>query len=613
MIKFIKKIKLFIACFLVINTFFILSSCVVEQPKENFETFTNSIFQTLIGGDELTSNYLFNHPENYNLERYEPSLPTPSHTQALGLLIINLYFGQIKGFKYEELNDDQQITYDIIVDLLNNINAQNKNSDYAYLSNDYLGSYLGYQAQLPLLLTEYKFKDIIDVENYFKYLDLVPSTFKAYVDFEVEKADHGYGMSDFVIDKVVSQCDSFISLASSNEHFMITVVNKKIDNLDFLTDSQKDAYKVKNKEKVTGPLIEGYKYVRDNLPALKGRATNNMGLAHYVGENGEMIGRDYYEIAFKKAVGYDISVADAKAYITQKLDKLSSEKAKFRDIINNDSTFLDKVSNAKFMNTTPIEQVNLFQKLIANDFPKLTLTNPLNIEVKYIDESMENNFSPAAYMTSPIDEFTNEYIYLNRLSITKTYTDEFGNEYKDLDYNYLYNTLAHEGAPGHLYQNVYFKNQNTNIIRKVLKNTGYMEGWATYAEQFVYDYLEDIPQNVIDYFKWQDDYQKTIYCLLDMGIHYDGWTLDETYNFMSSYYNVTKEAVKDIYERLIEVPNNCEQYYFTYFKLCDLRDLVMEKVGSNFDYQAFHKLILDCGPIPLKFVEQRVLKAYNIE
>ena len=125
---------------------------------------------------------MFNDPTSFGLERYEPSLPTPGKTQALGLLMINLYFGQIKGFDYEELNEDQQITYDIIVDLLDNINAQNSNSDYSYLSNNYLGSYLGYQAQLPLLLAEYHFKDKLDVENYFKYLDLVEPTFQKYVE-----------------------------------------------------------------------------------------------------------------------------------------------------------------------------------------------------------------------------------------------------------------------------------------------------------------------------------------------------------------------------------------------------------------------------------------------
>lgn len=607
--RILKSIKILICSLILFASTIIISSCIIPQPKENFETFTNSIFHTLIGQDELTSNYLFNNPESFGLERYEPSLPTPGKTQALGLMVINLYFGQIQGFNYDELNDDQQITYDIIVDLLSNINLQNANSDYSYLSNNYLGSYLGYQAQLPLLLAEYHFKDKLDIDNYFKYLDLVPQTFKKYIDFEIEKAEQGYGMPDFVIDKVVSQCVNFISTAESGNHFMITVIDNKLDSLEFLTTEEKEQYKKINREKVNGPLIEGYAYVRDNLPKLKGLATNNMGLAHYIGKNGEMIGRDYYEIAFKKAVGYDLSVADAITYIEAKLAKFESQKEYFRNIINNDENFLERVNNVKFMIGEPSEQVTLFQTLVEGHFPKLLLTNQLNIQVKYIDEAMEDNFSPAAYMTSPIDEFNNEFIYLNRKSIMVQVDDSGKMEY---DYNYLYTTLAHEGYPGHLYQNVYFKNQDVNVLRKVLRNSGYMEGWATYVEHYVYDLLEGYDQNVIDYYKWNDDYQGAIYSRLDMGIHYDGWTLEETYNFLRKYYNITLEQAKSTYERLIEVPNNCQHYYFTYFKLCDLYDKVSSALGNNFDIVDFHEKILNCGPIPLKFVEQRVLSAYGL-
>lgn len=620
--KVLKSIKYFITSLLiVVSSIFLTScdSCVISQPKENFKPFTESVFKTLVGSDELTSNYLFINPNDFGLERYEPSLPTPSKQEALGLLMINLYLGQIKGFNYEELNVDEQITYDIIVDLLENINAQTP--EMSYLSNDYLGSYLGYQAQLPLLLTEYKFKDIIDVNNYFKFLDLVPETFKKYYEFEVEKADNGYGMPDFVIDKVVNQCDSFIGGMMSDDHFMISTINKKIDSLEFLTIEEKEQYKKLNIEKVRGPLTEGYKYVKENLPTLKGKATNNMGLAHYVLEDGTTIGKDYYEIAFKKAVGYDISVADAIDYIDNKLKIYEDQRTYFSELLKNKPYLIDEINNVKFMDNTPEEQIKLYQTIIDGHFPKLNLSNELTVNINYIDKAMEDHFSPAAYMTSAIDEFKNENIYLNNKSIIievkdeqgNLITDELGNPILDYDYNYLYTTLAHEGFPGHLYQNVYFKNQDVNIIRKVLKNKGYLEGWATYAERYMYKLLDGYNQDVIDYYIYQEEFQSAIYSRLDMGIHYDGWTLEETHEFLSKYYVITIESTKDTYERLIEVPNNSQYYYFTYFKFMDLFNKVSQELGPNFNVEDFHKQILDCGPIPLKYVEKRVLAAYGIE
>ena len=85
-------------------------------------------------------------------------------------------------------------------------------------------------------------------------------------------------------------------------------------------------------------------------------------------------------------------------------------------------------------------------KVIGKYFPSLNYQP--EIVVKFIDKAMEEHFSPAAYMTSAIDNLEKEYIYLNGSSVL---TDGV---YK---YNYLYTTLAHEGLPGHLYQNVYFK------------------------------------------------------------------------------------------------------------------------------------------------------------
>lgn len=611
MYKLFKRTKYLLFSFLTMLTILISSSCVVEQPKENFETFTNSVFQTLIGKDEFTSNFLFNNPESFGLERYEPSLPTPGKTQALGLLIINLYLGQIKGFNYDELNEDQQITYDIIVNLLDNINAKTPNM--SYLSNNYLGSYLGYQAQLPILLAEYHFKDKLDVENYFKYLDLVPETFKSYVDFEIEKADNGYGMPDFVIDKVVSQCENFISLVDSNEHFMITVVNEKIDSLEFLTFEEKEEYKKINAEKINGPLIEGYAYVKDNLPLLKGRATNNMGLAHYVEEDGTMIGRNYYEIDFQDSVGYTITIPEAKKYIEGKIAYYEAQKEHFREIIQNNPNFTTDVKNVQFMYNTPEEQLNLYQTIIYSHFPQLNLSKELNVQVKYVHESMQDNFSPAAYITSPIDEFNNESIFLNNKSIMTEVVDENGDITYDYDYNYLFTTLGHEGFPGHLYQNVYFKNKDVNILRKVLKCTGYTEGWATYVENYMYNFLEGYDQDVIDYYIFQEEYQGAIYSRLDMGIHYDGWTLEETHEFLTKYYNITIDQTKETYQRLIEVPNNCQYYYFTFFKFKDMYDKVSSALGENFDPIEYHQKILDLGPAPMRFVEQRVLASYGLE
>ena len=575
--------------------------CQGELDPSTFDDFANEVFMLLIGNDEMTSNFLFEHPENFGLEHYEPSLPIPGLTSDASKVLINLTIGRIKRYDYNKLNEDQQITYHIIVDLVDNINA--KTMEMGYLSNNYLGSYLGYQAQLPLLLVEYKFRTKLDIENYFKYLELVPETFKTYVDFEIEKANNGYGMPDFVIDKVVTQCQNFISKVDTSEHFMITTINKKIDECDFLTLEEKTLYKNTNVEKVMGPLLEGYRYVQTELPKLKGRATNNMGLAHYVNSKGEEIGKMYYELDFQDTVGYKISVNDAIQYIENKIAMYEEKLTYYQNLVLTNEDFRNEVLNYQLMNQTPEEQLSYYETAFDMYFPPLT-SKP-KITVKYIDKAMEDNFSPAAYMTSAIDNFTEEFIYLNNADIR----DEFGN----LDYNYLYTTLAHEGYPGHLYQNVYFKNKDVNILRKVLKSSGYSEGWATYTEIFSFELLRGkYSDEFVDYLIFQEEYNAAIYSRIDMGIHYDGWDINDLRNFILDFNpNASEEAIRATFEQLVEIPNNFQTYFFTYFKIKDLQLKVKELAGNDFDYKIFHTYILDCGPAPLRYVEEYVLSKYE--
>ena len=575
--------------------------CSREMDNATFDDFAASVLYMLINGDELTLNYYFEHPENYGLEHSEPTLPTPGISSETGKIILNLTLGAVTGYDYENLTDDQKMTYNIIVDLLEDVNL--KTPEMGYLSNNYLGSYLGYQAQLPLLLAEYKFRTKLDVDNYFKFLDLVPETFESYVNFEIEKSDKGYGMQNFVIDKVVSQCKKFISQVLTNDHFMITVVNKKIDECDFLSNEEKIYYKNLNKEKVKGPLIQGYVYVKNELTKLKGKATNNMGLAHYVTEDGYEIGKKYYEIDFQDKVGYRITVDEAINYIEEKIKIYEEKLAYYRNLVQNDANFRNEVINFQLMSKTPEEQLEYYQNAFEVYFPPLT-SKP-KITVKYIDKSMEENFSPAAYMVSAIDNTTEEIIYLNGSDVIL--------ENGEYDYNYLYTTLAHEGYPGHLYQNVYFNNQDVNLLRKVFGSSGYKEGWATYTEIFSYELLRGTySDEFIDYLILSDEYNGLLHSRMDMGVHYDGWTMEEFGNFLKGFNsNITYDKIKASYEQLIEIPNNYQTYFFTYFKLKDLQLKVKELAGNDFDYKEFHKYILDCGPAPLRFVEEYVLSKYE--
>ena len=125
-------------------------------------------------------------------------------------------------------------------------------------------------------------------------------------------------------------------------------------------------------------------------------------------------------------------------------------------------------------------------------------------------------------------------------------------------------------------------------------------------------YIKMYSDNFIDYLTLIDEYNGALHSRMDMGVHYDGWTIDEFKSFVSKINpNITYESAKGAYEQLVEIPNNYQTYFFTYFKLKDLQIKVKEMAKENFDYVTFHKYILDCGPLPLQYVEEYVLSKYE--
>ena len=82
----------------------------------------------------------------------------------------------------------------------------------------------------------------------------------------------------------------------------------------------------------------------------------------------------------------------------------------------------------------------------------------------------------------------------------------------------LFTTLAHEGFPGHLYQNVYYAGTDPDPVRSMFNTGGYVEGWATYAEMCSY-YLAPITKEQATILQKNSSIILGLYTLADIGIH----------------------------------------------------------------------------------------------
>lgn len=551
--------------------------CSSKEQKlgsEDFDTFTTNLFTTKVQKDTLSLNYSLAHPEKYGITNPEITLGHYTlEEMEKTLLETENDLAQLKKFDYDSLTDEQKLTYDILKSSL----SLELSSGDMLLYHEVLGPTTGLQAQLPVLLAEYNFYTKDDIDTYVKLLPKVYDYFEEICQFEQLKSKAGLFMSDKVADNIIDQCSNFIE--STNNNYLIEIFNDKIANFEGLTELEKKNYMVMNENAILNDVLPAYRLLIDTLTSLKGTGKNEGGLSNFPK------GKEYYEYLFRSNTGSSKPMSE----IIKMLDgSLTKNLLKLDNLMTKDTQVYEEAASLSYPLTDPHEILEYLESAINKDFP----TCPkVNYEIKYVHKSLEEHLSPAMYLVPAIDNYENNVIYIN----------------KNPEYNLdqIFNTLAHEGYPGHLYQSVYFRNTNPSPIRSLLDFGGYAEGWATYVEYYSYS-LAGFNNTLASFMEANMAANMALYCRLDIGINYEGWTLSETADYLKDF-GLTKSTTVDLlYTTMIEEPALYPQYGVGYLEILNLRDKAKEALGDNFNLKEFHTFLLDIGPAQFDIIENRM-------
>ncbi|MDO5292582.1 MAG: DUF885 domain-containing protein [bacterium] len=528
-----------------------------------FDLFTDDLFTKKVQTDSITLNYTLANPENYGITNFTPTFGEYSvEDMENNFKEDEQNLAKLNSFVYEDLTQDQQITYDILKELYTD---DLKFKDYI-LYDEVLSSTTGLQAQLPVLLAEYNFNSKKDVTNYLLLLKDIDSYFNKICEFETKKSEAGLFMSDTTADEVIDQCNQFIQTPEKN--LLIDIFSSKLDKFDY-TEEEKKALIAENKEIVLNHVIPAYTHLVETLKGLKGTGKNTGGICNL--ENG----KEYYSLLLKNQTGSSKTVEETKTALEA---ELTTSVQEMQSVISNDSKALDKVQDVKYKLTDPQEIINYLEKEIKKDFPKV---HSVNCSIKYVDKSLEDHMSPAFYLTPPIDSYTNNSVYINKS--------------QKYDLSDIFTTLAHEGYPGHLYQTVYYASTNPSLIRNIIDFGGYSEGWATYVEIYSYD-LAGLDESVSKLLKLNQSSILCIYGLCDIGVNYTGWTEEELLTFLNSLGLGNADVAKEMYKAVIEEPCNYLKYTLGYVEMKQLNEKAKEALGKKFSLKDYHEFILNLGP-----------------
>ena len=161
-------------------------------------------------------------------------------------------------------------------------------------------------------------------------------------------------------------------------------------------------------------------------------------------------------------------------------------------------------------------------------------------------------------------------------------------------------TLAHETWPGHHLQIAYARElAGASPLTRLVQNSAYVEGWARYAEGLAEEAnIYDTPTASIMRRAWPGHGM-----VLDPGIHMFHWSRKEAIAYLLSSGRFSEKSAEDMVDRIAVLPAQLTAYDVGAFVFRKLRGEAQKALGARFDVKAFHRTVLEEGPVPLTELE----------
>ncbi len=554
-----------------------------SSQSERFDQFLDTLPSLMMSSENLGVNSKFNDPSAYGFDETALlKLPYASSRELYqeGEKEYDALLQALRQFDYNKLTESQQITYDTLEDFLTLNKAL---VPYAYQDNNYLGGYLSTQANLPMNLMSFSFNRKEDLDSYFNLLETAKQTFVKYAENEQLRQDKGVGLAPAIMEDTIQQCKNFVN---NSTDYLLESFDERIDAVTFLTSAEKAAAKEKNKKLVENDLVNAYRTLQRELEAITVK-TPDGGLAN------QPDGKAYYEKLVQQKVGTDDDIEDIRLMLSKAMTQNYINM--FRSILNNKDVerFYDENGNPMYTDLSSAEElISCLYEASKADFPEVSMPN---YKVEQVPQSMSENYSPASYRIPKVDADPSDpqIIRLNGAFDQSNYR-----------------TIAHESFPGHMYQYTFYETMDFPAIRSLVEFAGSAEGWANYTEDYAMSYIDDKYRPGTEALWYNEQYVRCVIGLLDIGIHYDGWTREEAWKFLKQRISedIPLEVSNSQYDLSLESPGNYLAYYAGGLYFQQMRDEAEAALGDAFDPVEFHRVLLQCGNTSFNVYQKQVDK-----
>ena len=532
------------------------------DDNKDFDLFLDTIF------DELVSdNYLYMH---FNVADYK-AMGIEKPEVGFGHIVYGVdqeefnktekQLEELLAFDYDKLSLRQQYDYDLLHYSLLETLCGLEYSKY----NLIFSSSSQFSDGIITNLMEFAIYDEESEEDFLVVLKDVPNYINEAIEYSKQQSNDGLYHSDDMLDEEISYIDNIISSNGKSiyEHYKEYDIYPEV------------------KELVENEVIPAFVTLKDYLKTLYGKTTSDKLTLCKIDEG-------YAEYTYLINSSSNRDITD----IYNDLVELYFDWIyNFIGIYQDDENVLNKygeyIQANKVLN---LSSEDMLEYLRNNSSERYEYLEDANYVVSSLDTL--GNTTLGYYVSPPIDNLNQNVIRVNA-KIDSDYYDQMS----------VFEVMAHEGFPGHLYQNIYFQQTNPHKVRATQSFVGYTEGYADLA---AYDALEmlDIPNEYkgiarIDSITFNSH---ILYSIIDLGVNYFGWNVKTLAKKLDNLM-LDSSMAQDLYDTVVAMPGVFVRYGVGFVNHINLRKKAMDELGDKFDFVAYDRAIIENGPLPFAILE----------
>ena len=323
----------------------------------------------------------------------------------------------------------------------------------------------------------------------------------------------------------------------------------------------------------------------------------------------DAVGREHYSVTSRSYNGINLNLDETYEWGWEQLRWVQSEMQKAADQIKSGSTIDEAVEVLESDPDRAIEGEDEFKEWMQNlQDSTIADMDGTHFDIAERVKKIEALIAPpggalAMYYTGPSEDFSRP---------GRTWYPTGGKTsfplWREVSIAY------HEGVPGHHFQigtTMTLSDQLSRYQRLLAGTSGYVEGWALYAERLMRElgYLENP-----DYYMGMLDAQalRSVRVIIDIGMHLEKqipmdsefhpgmtWTPELALEFMRDRVHFPADFVASEIDRYLGIPGQAISYKVGERVWLEAREKSKSDKGASFDLKDWHNRALELGPMGL--------------